>query len=213
MAGAFFFICMFLITVCGLLLFRPIQTNSITDYSKPAAIEERKNVAVKMAKFLENNPQIVKQERFTSLPIQKTESDSNSAPDIPPSTTTRTPSPYQVAIKFQGSNMQFDSITEFDQWIYKNVMAEPIGFLKQLQDEDNPELYLDTLKKVTEMNASDPVIREVKNKYLEEAKILIQNKDGFHQQMMQKALQGYLDLEKDRDLGKKTADEILQGSH
>lgn len=211
MAGAFFFICMFVITVCGLLLFRPIQVNSITDYSKPAAIEKRKSVTLKMAEFLEKNPQIVKQQRFTALPIN--ENSSEDVTTIPPSTTTHRYADFQVEILFQGSNLQFKTMTEFNQWLYKNINQEPIGVLKQLQENDNPELYLDTLKKVSEMNSTDVVLETVKTKFLEEARKLSKNKDGFHQQMMQKALQNYLDLEKDKVLGKKNADEILETSH
>jgi hypothetical protein len=211
MAGALFFICMFVITVCGLLLFRPIQVNSITNYSKPAAFEKRKSVTLKMAEFLEKNPQIVKQERFTTLPI--TDHSSEETASIPPSTSIHQIPDFQVEIFFQGSSLQFKSMTEFDQWIYKNVTQEPLGFLKQLQENNNPELFLDTLKKVSEINSTEPVIEQVKNTYLNEARNLSHIKDGFHQQMMQKALQQYLDLEKDKVLGKKNADEILETSH
>ncbi len=205
MAGALFFICMFLISVGGLLLFRPVQINSIKEYSEPAALEDRKQVTVKMAQFLENNPQIVKQERFTNLPLQANEA-SNTTP-------ISTPTPFlKVEIVFQGSNMEFNSMVELDQWVYHNTTQDPINFLKQFNENDNPEFYLETLKKVSEIKPTDEVNNHLKQLYLEEAKKMAGYGDGFHQQMMQKALQSYLDLEKDLDLGKKTADEIMQGN-
>lgn len=204
MAGALFFICMFLITVGGLLLFRPVQVHSITDYDQPAAIENRKVVTVRMAEFLEKNPQIVRQKRFTTLsPKPGEEKQTQPVP--------ATPAPFsRIDIVFQGANIQFNNLIELDQWIYYNATQDPINFLKQFQENDNPEFYLETLKKVSEIKPTEEVHQHLKQLYLDEAKKMAAYSDGFHKQMLQKALQNYLDLEKDKDLGKKNADEILQ---
>jgi hypothetical protein len=204
MAGALFSLSLFLITVCGLLLFRPVQINDITDYSKPAALEQRMNVATKMARFLEKNPQILKQERLTALPL----SPATSTPEKP-----EAPPMHKVEISFQGASLQFRSMNEFNQWIYKNVNDDAIGFIKQLNPENNPELYVDTLKKVSEINTREEITSEIKSAYLNAARELIQVKDGFHQQIAAKAIQNYLEMEKDLTLGKKNADEVLNSNN
>lgn len=204
MAGALSLICLFLITVCGLLLFRPVQVNTITDYSEPKAIQERQEVAAKMAVFLEKNPQIVQQERLESLPNVGTNTSTN------PTESASAPATREVVIQFQNSQLQFRSLAEYDQWVYENVRNDPSEFLKQIHSGDDAELYLDTLKKVTEINPTEEVANEVKSAYMNEAKDLISNSDGYHQQMTQKALQHYLDLEKDKTLGKKTVDDFLK---
>jgi hypothetical protein len=206
MAGAFFFICMFLITVGGLLLFRPVQLPTVANYSQPKAIEERKKVTVKMAEFLEQNPQIIKQKKFASLFPKPESTETNPQSTPTPATISK------IELVFQGATVQFSNTVELDQWIYYNATQDPINFLKQFLENDNPEFYLETLKKVSEIKPTEEVNQYLKQLYLDEAKKLSNFNDGFHKQMMQKALQSYLDLEKDRDLGKKNSDEILHNS-
>ena len=211
MAGALFFLSLFLITVCSLLLFKPpVPSDTITDYktiteySQPAAVEARQQVTLKMAQFLEKNPEIVKQKTLTSLPL--------SNDSVVTASPQKSPIPREIHTSFQGSGLRFQSLNEYNQWVYKNVSQDAIGFLKQLHSNNNPELYLDTLEKVSQINPSEQIIGELKSSYLSEAKDLISNPDGFHQQMAQRALQQYLDLEKDKDLGKKTMDDFLRNN-
>lgn len=214
MLGAWISICVFLITVCGILLLKPESRDSIRHYSDPPAVEERKKVALKMAKFLEENPKIVQQKKLSSLPLSE-EYKPNGLTPTQPSTSEIPASPrgaLQLQLSFQGEQLEFKSHDELNRWVYAKAQEDPVGFLTQIQTSirDQPELYIDTLQKVSEINHEPNLVNRVKSMLLEESRNLIQNQDGHHQQMMQKALQIYLNLESDRDLGKKTVDEILK---
>ena len=213
MAQALFLICMFLITVSGLLLFKPpvpqekiTDIRRITEYSTPQAQISRQQIALGMARFLEKNPKIVKQERLTSLPVEPVEISAN------PPVYDQQESQYRqnIRIKFQGSENQFQSQEDFDSWVNRNLQMDPVAFLREFQNQDDPDLYLKTLKKISENNADPVVANEIKISYLKEAGKLIAIQNGFEQQMTQQALQQYLDLEEDKEAGKKTVEAFLQ---
>ncbi len=213
MAQAFFFITMFLITVSGLLLFKPpipkssiAELKSIAAYTDPESEEHRQSVALKMARFLEKNPKIVKQAQLTSLPVEPSEISMNAGESDPLEIT------FQkiIDVRFQGANLQFKSQNEFEEWIQDNLKKDPLSFLRELKGQQDSAFYLDTLKRVSEFNSDPNVMTAIKADYLDEAKRLIQIQNHFEQEMTQKALQQYLDLEKNLGLGKKTVEEFLK---
>ena len=213
MAQALFLICMFLITVSGLLLLKPpvpkdsmTEIKSFTEYSSEEAQISRQKLALKMARFLEKNPKIVQQERLTSLPVEATEISMDTTD------TANSEIDFQkiIDVQFQGANLQFKSQGEYDRWVLENLKKDPIAFLNEFKNQQDHDLYLQTLKRVSEIDTSEPVQKEVKASYLEEAKKMIQIRNGFEQELTQRALQQYLDLEQDRELGKKTVDELLK---
>ena len=201
MAGGLFFISVFLISVIGILLLRPV---SVPTYSTS---EERKDVTVKMAKFLENNPKIVKQERLDHLEISgepgSIEYKSVKVPIMPAEG-------MPVTIRFLSSDLQFPSRSAFDQWVVEQAKGDSIQFIKSLDSIEDPDLYLDTVRKVAESKNDIDTVKTAKEAFLKKAKSLKPKQDYFHQAMTQKALQNYLDMESDLKKGKETVDEFLK---
>jgi hypothetical protein len=213
MAQALFLICLFLITVCSLLLFKPpipkstlAELKSITEYSNAESAEYRQQIALKMARFLEKNPKIVKQERLTSLPVESMEIDLNAGESDQQEIT------FQkiIDIRFQGADLQFKSQNEFENWLRENLRKDPVSFIRELKGQQDAVIYLDTLKQISEISTDESVVSEIKSAYLDEAKRLIQIQNNFEQELTQKALQQYLDLEKNLELGKKTVETFLK---
>ncbi len=208
MAGGLFFISVFLISVIGVLLLRPISVPSYTtDYNQVNSELERKNVTVKMAKFLENNPQIVNQERLDHLEINgEAKSIEYKSVKVPVMPADGMP----VTIRFLSSDLQFPSRAAFDQWVVEQSKGDTVQFIKSLESIDDPDLYLDTVRKVAESKKDPETLKVAKDAFLQKAKALKPNQDYFHQAMTQKALQNYLDIESDLKKGKETVEELLK---
>ena len=200
MTRALLFICSFFLLVAKLLLATPEQRNVVMHYSEPVLMEQRKQLTLKMAQYLEKNPGIVSNATLDSPSIlnQTIHSQSLSQP---------------LVLLFQGEHTSFQTLDEYHAWLFQKVSSDPIAFLNFLELKDQPEIYLSTLKKVHEISHEPEVTAVLKEKYLEAAKNYAVMKDGHHQQLMQNALQEYLDLEEDRALGKQMADEILKISN
>ena len=200
MAGALFFISLFLITLIGGLLLRPDPIQSIRHYQEPAALEARKKVTLQMAAFLKENPKIVEQKTLKTLPIKLTTPENGS--------TTSTNA--SITLRFQGSDLHFQNQGAYDAWLVEALKSSQTQFLRNIDFGSDEELALSTLHKLTEIDPSPEIQNQVKELYLEKAKHWISNPDGYAQQVTSRALQAYLNLEKDQELGKRRVNEILQ---
>jgi hypothetical protein len=206
MAGALFFISLFLITIVGGLLLRPEPLHSIQDFRKPEALQERKQVTLRMAEFLKRNPKIVEQKVLTTLPLEDSRNiaPGEAPPPLPP------PRPQETfAIRFQGADLRFQSIGEYDAWLHKTLKSGG-DILTQADLGSDPDLLLSTLKKCIEIEPNPEMKMKVKGVLLEKAGAWLGGQDGASKQWAQKALEQYLELEEDRALGKKTVDALLE---
>ncbi len=218
MAGALFFICIFLITLIGGLLFRPDPIQSIKDYQSNAAIEGRKQTTLRMAEFLSRNPTIVQQPKLDSLRVvdarNVTPGEVRSVPpphlDPPPVPPPSGPQG-SFSIRFQGSDLRFMSIAEYDAWLHSTLRSGG-DVLKQTDFGSEPDLMLSTLQKCIEIDGSTAMRAKVKEKLLEQASLWLNGQDGSSQQSAQKALQQYLELEENKEIGKKTVDQLLEAN-
>lgn len=200
---ALFFITLFFIAVSGIVLLKPQQAKNLREYSTPAVQKENRMTVGKMATFLQENPKITEQKELKELPVSMPK----------PVSTAQVPVERNVEVQFQGGLMRFKNSDELNEWLYRNVTQDAIGFLRQFQEDGHPEFYLQTLKKISEIDRHEEVRTELKKAYLIEAKKLLQgSNDGFHQELAKKAVKAYVDLEKDKELAKQTADEILKAS-
>jgi hypothetical protein len=218
MAGALFFISLFLITIVGGLLLRPEPLQSIRNYQTVEATEERKQVTLRMAEFLNRNPTIVQQPKLNSLQVVDARNvtpgevvssvpDSVAPPPAPP------PSSLQesISIRFQGTDLRFMSLAEYDAWLHSTIRSGG-DVLKQVDFGGDPDLLLSTLQKCVEIDDSPAMKTRVKEMLLERATGWLGGSDGASQQSAQKALQRYLDLEENKELGKKTVDQLLEAN-
>jgi hypothetical protein len=216
MAGALFFICIFLITLIGGLLLRPDPIRSIRDYRTTEAVEERKQTALRMAEFLTRNPTIVQQAKLNSLRVVDARNVTpGEVASSPPAHTEPLPVPppsraqESFSIRFQGSDLRFMSIAEYDAWLHSTIRSGG-DVLKQADFGEDPDLMLSTLQKCLEIDHSPAMMARVKERLLEQAGTWLNGPDGSSQQAAQKALQRYLEIEENKDLGKKTVDQILE---
>jgi hypothetical protein len=200
MAGALFFISLFFITLIGGLLLRPDPIQSIRHYQEPAALESRKKVTLKMAAFLSDNPKIVEQKTLKSLPLKPITSENGS----------KAVSDASIALRFQGSDLHFQSQGAYDAWLVESMKSSQAQFLRNIDFGSDEELAFSTLHKISEIDSSPEVQNQLKEIYLEKAKRFITTPDGYAQQVTSRALQAYLNLEKDQELGKRRVNEILQ---
>jgi hypothetical protein len=218
MAGALFFISLFLITIVGGLLLRPEPLQSIRNYQTVEATEERKQVTLRMAEFLNRNPTIVQQPKLNSLQVVDARNvtpgevvssvpESVAPPPAPP------PSSLQesISIRFQGTDLRFMSLAEYDAWLHSTIRSGG-DVLKQVDFGSDPDLLLSTLQKCVEIDGSPAMKTRVKETLLERASSWLNGQDGASQQSAQKALQRYLDLEENKELGKKTVDQLLEAN-
>ncbi len=218
MAGALFFISLFLITIVGGLLLRPEPLQSIRNYQTVEATEERKQVTLRMAEFLNRNPTIVQQPKLNSLQVVDARNvtpgevassvpDSVAPPPAPP------PSGVQesISIRFQGTDLRFMNLAEYDAWLHSTIRSGG-DVLKQVDFGGDPDLLLSTLQKCVEIDDSPAMKTRVKETLLERAAGWLSGPDGSSQQSAQKALQRYLDLEENKELGKKTVDQLLEAN-
>jgi len=218
MAGALFFISLFLITIVGGLLLRPEPLQSIRNYQTVEATEERKQVTLRMAEFLNRNPTIVQQPKLNSLQVVDARNvtpgevassvpDSVAPPPAPP------PSSLQesISIRFQGTDLRFMNLAEYDAWLHSTIRSGG-DVLKQVDFGGDPDLLLSTLQKCVEIDDSPAMKTRVKEMLLERATGWLGGSDGASQQSAQKALQRYLDLEENKELGKKTVDQLLEAN-
>jgi hypothetical protein len=221
MAGALFFISLFLITLIGGLLLRPDPIQSIRDYEKPAAQESRKQVAREMADFLARNPKIVEQDSLKALPLGPSQNQPSMSAAAGEEATFRgknaPPSPSRedgsIEIRFQNSNLRFKNRSEFDAWLYESVKSGGIQIGSLIEFGDNAELNLATLKMIHEIDPAPESTEMIKKAFLERAQTYLQGNSPYLQQMAAKAFESYLELEPDRDLGHKTVDEIIQANN
>jgi len=194
MASGLFYISMFFITVISILLFAPGGMQPYQSTDNPTQLEaSQKEITVKMAQFLEKNPKMVQQETFerSTSPLTRNE------PSGP------------VTIRFLNSDMSFPSRTEYDEWVQDQLRHDPYSFIRELSAVDDPDLFLTTLKKLIDTNTDESVREIALNAHLEKAESLIQKKDQFSQEMTQRMLQQYLDLEKDPTKAKQNVDAFL----
>jgi hypothetical protein len=84
--------------------------------------------------------------------------------------------------------------------------------LKQTDFGSEPDLMLSTLQKCIEIDGSTAMRAKVKEKLLEQASLWLNGQDGSSQQSAQKALQQYLELEENKEIGKKTVDQLLEAN-
>ncbi len=219
MAGALFFISLFLITIVGGLLLRPEPLQSIRDYQTVEATEERKQVTLRMAEFLNRNPTIVQQPKLNSLQVVDARNVSpGEVGSSPPEPSAPPPAPppsgvlqESISIRFQGTDLRFMSLAEYDAWLHSTIQSGG-DVLKQVDFGGDPDLLLSTLQKCVEIDNSPAMKTQVKEMLLERAAGWLGGSDGSSQQSAQKALQRYLDLEENKELGKKTVDQLLEAN-
>jgi hypothetical protein len=214
MVGGLFFITMFLISVISILLFAPggMQPYQRADNPEQVA-QNQKELTVQMARFLENNPSMVTPETFDRVA-------NGSAPGQPASSGMQPHSPNtalnaadqtaSISIQFLSSNMTFPSRGAYREWVAEQVKQDPISFIRELNAVNDPDLYLETLKQVSEIATDPQTATAAKEACLNKAGEWIESKDVFHQHMTQRALQQYLDSEPDQEKAKKRVDEFLQ---
>ena len=218
MAGALFFICIFLITLIGGLLLRPDPLRSIRDYRSTEAVEERKQTALRMAEFLTRNPTIVQQPKLNTLRVVDARNVSpGEVGSSPPAHSAAPPAPppsgvqESFSIRFQGTDLRFMSIAEYDAWLHSTIRSGG-DVLKQVDFSNDPDLLISTLQKCVEIDDTPSMKSRVKERLLEQASAWLSGQDGSSQQSAQKALQRYLEIEENKELGKKTVDQLLESS-
>jgi len=218
MAGALFFICIFLITLIGGLLLRPDSIRSIRDYRSTEAVEGRKQTALRMAEFLNRNPTIVQKQKLDSLQVVDLRNvDPGEVSSSPPAPSAPPPAPppagiqESFSIRFQGTDLRFTSIGEYDAWLHSTIRSGG-DVLKQVDFGNDPDLLLSTLQKCVEIDDSASMKGRVKERLLEQASAWLSGPDGASLQSAQKALQKYLEIEENKELGKKTVDQILDSN-
>ena len=213
MAGGLFFITMFLISVISILLLAPggMQPYQRSDNPEQVA-QNQKELTVQMARFLENNPSMVTPEAFDRV-ASGSAPGQTATPGMQPSSNTDQNAVDQTAsisIQFLSSNMTFPSRGAYREWVAEQVKQDPISFIRELNAVNDPDLYLETLKQVSEIATDPQTATATKEACLNKAGEWIESKDVFHQHMTQRALQQYLDSEPDQEKAKKRVDEFLQ---
>jgi hypothetical protein len=213
MAGGLFFISMFIISVISILLFTPgsIQPNR-TGTPTTTSIESQTEITKKMAQFLEKNPNMVKQDSFDRFGSAPTHSPSDASPEKSttfPSSVSQDPG-QPVNLQFLNSNMSFPSKAAYQDWVAEQVKQDPITFIREMSGVEDLDLYLETMKKVTDISTDPQTVSAVHEAYMNKAGEWITQKDVFHQHMTQRALQQYLDSETDQEQAKKRVDDFLQ---
>jgi hypothetical protein len=194
MAGGLFFISMFFITVISILLFAPggMEPYPLNDPNLPTQVSQQE-ITMKMARFLETNPKMVKPETFrTQIP-----------------STTLTDDSTGVSIRFLNSDMSFPSKMEYHEWVNQQVRQDPEAFIHELNAVDDHDLFLNTLKSILDSESDERIRAIALNAHFDRAEKLISKKDLFSQEMTQRSLQQYLDLEKDPVKAKKMVDDFL----
>jgi len=113
------------------------------------------------------------------------------------------------SIRIQGTDHRFMNIAEYDAWLHSTLRAGG-DVLKQIDFSEDPDLLLSTLQKCLEIDNSPSMKSRVKERLLEQAGAWLSGPDDSSQQAAQKALQRYLEIEENKDLGKKTVDQLLE---
>ena len=206
MLQGLFYISLFFITILGILLLRPTRS----------PIETRNQVTREMAQFLEKTPEILSHPPHVN-PIHK---NLNSPPLHPAEVITPNPvssltqsQSKPIDVPFQGSSLHFQNLDDYNQWLYETASRDAEGFLKNLDPSLDPELKLDILKKVGDLE-SPPATKELtKELLLAEAEALLKVGDGGHEQLAEKYLNAYLEKEADAALAKKRVDALLKSSN
>jgi hypothetical protein len=192
MAGGLFYISMFFITVISILLFAPggMEPYPLKNSETQTQVSPQE-ITVKMARFLESNPKMVKPETFQTDTPSWTESSSG------------------VTIRFLNSDMSFPSRVEYQEWVIQQVRQDPEAFIHELNAVEDHDLFLNTLKSILDSEADERIRTITLNAHFDRAEKLISKKDLFSQEMTQRSLQQYLDLEKDPIKAKKVVDDFL----
>jgi hypothetical protein len=212
MAQGLLSLCLFFISVIGILLFRPDPFDSLTRYSEPARLEERKRVTLKMVELLEQNPEVVRQTlKMSNTSLGKPIDAISSTPSpYPGASESRAPSPFP----FQGQTMEFKTQKEMNAWIYQKTKNAPLEFIDQIsRTEMDPEDKLELLTTAGQSDDSESTTQALKEASILEAKRLISSPQGRDQQLTQKFLELYLEKESDPKVGKERVDEILNSNN
>lgn len=210
MAQGLLSLCLFFISVIGILLFRPDPLDSLTRYSEPARLEERKRVTRKMVELLEKHPEVVAQ----TLKMSNT---SLGKPIEAASSRSATPSggiPDGLSFPFQGQSLEFKSRMDVTVWVQEKIKSAPREFIEQItRTEMDPSAKLELLTTAAQTDSSDAVLGAIKDASLTEAKKLLKSPQAYDQHMSQKFLEFYIEKESDPKVGKETVDELLKASN
>jgi hypothetical protein len=196
-------LCLFFISVIGILLFRPAPLESLTRYSEPGQLEERKQVTRKMVELLEKHPEVLRQTQkmsTTSLgkPLEPARPGSIDSPAPPP-------------FPFQGQSMDFRTQREMKEWVSEKMKDSPRDFIDQItRTEMDSATKLELLSVASQADGSEATTQAIKQSSLAEArKLLARDQDQDHD-MTQKFLEFYIEKESDPRIGKETVDELLR---
>jgi hypothetical protein len=214
MAQGLLSLCLFFISVIGILLFRPDPIDSITRYSEPEQVEERKRVTLKMVELLEKNPEVVRQTlKMSHTSLGKAVEPASRPPPPAPSGAPPT-QPKEFSFPFQGQAMNFRSQKDLNAWIYQKTKSSPTEFIEHITRADmDPEIKLEILTTSGQSDESEPATNAIKEASLAEAKKLIRSPQGRDQQLTQKFLELFIEKEADPKVGKERVDELLRSSN
>ena len=210
-----FFLSLFFITVIGILLLGgPDSLDSIQNYNSPERVEARKKITKQMAGLLAQNPQLLAQmpqtldgkssPRSSQLNSTSSQMHRDSPPLLPPLVS------QPMDFSFQGENIHFENQLELNRWVFEHAKKAPMELVEHLEKGIDPDLKIEILKRVLEVDDSPSLKEKVLDSVIREGSLHFGSPDERSQQLAQKYFNYYLETESDSDRGKKRIDEILK---